>query len=68
MAGMLAGTLVFEEAFPWLARFYDATPLGRFTLPDLLQLPGAAVVGLVTAAACACFVALRYYEKSAGTG
>ena len=68
MVGLLAGTLVFDEAFPWLARFYDATPMGRFTLPELLRLPGGAVTGLVTAAACVCFVALWRYEKSAGTG
>jgi hypothetical protein len=66
MAGLLAGTLVFEEAFPLLARFYDATPMGRSTLPSLLGLPGGAVVGMVTAAACLCFVALRRHEKSAG--
>ena len=68
IAGMLAGSLAFAEAFPWLARFYEATPKGRYTLPDLLGLPGGAVAGIVTLAACACFVALRRYEKSAAAG
>jgi len=41
---------------------------GRFTLPDLLGLPGGVVAGIVTAAACACFVAVSRYEKSATAG
>ena len=63
MAGMLAGTLGFEEAFPWLARLYDATPLGRFTLPDLLHLPTGAVVAVTTATAVGCFVLLWRHER-----
>ena len=63
MAGMLAGTLGFEEAFPWLARLYDATPLGRFTLPDLLRLPTGAVVAVTSATAVGCFILLWRHER-----
>lgn len=68
VVGMLAGSLAFAEAFPWLARFYASTPRGRFTLPDLLGLPGGAVAGIVTVAACACFVTVRRFERRAAAG
>ena len=63
MAGMLAGTLLFGETFRWIAGFYDATPRGRLTLPQLLGLPVGAVVMLVTALALACFGLLEWYER-----
>ena len=37
--GMLAGSFAFAEAYPLLATFYQATPLGPVTLPELLGIP-----------------------------
>lgn len=48
--GMLAGSFAFAEAYPLLAGFYGATPLGPVTIPELLGVPawvaGVAVVAL----------------------
>ena len=63
IVGMLAGTLLFGEIFRWIADFYDATPRGRLTLPQLFGLPEGAVVMLVTAMALACFALLGWYER-----
>jgi uncharacterized membrane protein YedE/YeeE len=65
IAGLFAGSLVFAELFPWLARFYESTARGNFTLPALLHLPEALVVGLITAIALACFAGIRRLERSA---
>lgn len=58
IGGMLAGTLLFGEIYPLIARFYDSTPMGRFTLPTLLHLPESLVVGLVAAMAVGAFALL----------
>lgn len=48
VAGLLAGTLVFAEAFPLLKGFYLSGDLGRLTLPDVFELPyGLVVFGVV---------------------
>lgn len=48
VAGLLAGTLVFAEAFPLLKGFYLSGDLGRLTLPDVFGLPyGLVVFGVV---------------------
>jgi hypothetical protein len=62
IAGMLAGTLLFGETFPWIARFYEATPMGLYTLPELLHLPAPATVALVAGAALAAFRLLKLWE------
>jgi hypothetical protein len=63
IAGMLTGTLLFGELFPWIARFYEATPMGRYTLPQLLHLPEAATVALVAGAALTAFRLLGLWER-----
>lgn len=63
IAGLLAGTLLFGEVFPWIAAFYDATPMGRFTLPQLLHLNDAVTVLLVAAAALGAFHLLGRWER-----
>jgi hypothetical protein len=48
VAGLLAGTLAFAEAFPLLKGFYLSGDLGRLTLPDVFGLPyGLVVFGVV---------------------
>jgi len=48
IAGMLGGTLLFGEVYPLVANLYRATPMGRYTLPQLLHLPEGLVVVLIT--------------------
>jgi len=63
IAGMLAGTLLFGEMFPWIGRFYDATPMGRYTLPQLLHIPEPLAVLLVGAMALTAFALLGRWER-----
>jgi uncharacterized membrane protein YedE/YeeE len=58
-AGMLAGVLLFAEAFPLLAGFYGSTARGAFTLPELLHLPDGVVVGGIVAMALGAFAAVE---------
>ena len=45
---MLLGVLAFAESGPWLGSFYDSTPRGVFTLPDLFGVAeGVAVAGVL---------------------
>jgi uncharacterized membrane protein YedE/YeeE len=68
-AGMLAGVLLFAEAFPLVARFYASTPRGALTLPDTLHVPeGAVVAGIVALALAAFAVAERVEAARAGGG
>jgi len=63
IAGMFAGTLLFGEMFSRLARFYESTPMRRFTLPQLLHLGDAVTVLLVTAMALTVFGLLGRWER-----
>lgn len=63
MLGMLAGVLVFGEAFPVVDRFYNATSMGTITLPDLLHLPYGMVVCMVTIAAVIAFMGAEKIER-----
>jgi len=63
IAGMIAGTVLFGEAFPLLARFYDSTALGVFTLPQLLRLPESVVVALVAGMAGLAFAAIQMARR-----
>jgi len=48
MGGMLAGIVVFNEAFPRLQAFYESTPRGAITLSGVLGLsPGVMVLLMV---------------------
>jgi hypothetical protein len=61
--GMFVGVLGTGLAFPRLQAFYESTPRGSFTLPQLLHLPYGVVVGLVVAMALAGFAAAEWVEK-----
>jgi uncharacterized membrane protein YedE/YeeE len=63
IAGMLAGVLAFDEAFPLLGRFYESTPRGTFTLPMLLHVPAGVVVCGVVAAALGGFALAGRVER-----
>jgi len=64
MAGLVAGVLAFNVAFDRLDQLYASTPLGTFTLPDLLHLPTGLVVALVAGMAVAMFVAAEHLMRS----
>ncbi len=63
LGGLLAGTLLFAEAFGAVRPFYDATARGRFTLDQLLHLPSGVVIVLVVALAAGGFVAAERIER-----
>jgi uncharacterized protein len=68
MGGMLAGILVFDEAFPRLQGFYESTPLGALTLPGVLGVSPGLVVLLVVVIALLGFRLAEWLERrSAGT-
>jgi hypothetical protein len=66
--GMLAGVLIFAEAFPLVANFYASTPRGAFTLPDALHVPEGAVVAGVVAMALGAFAVAERIETARGGG
>ncbi|MDB4949203.1 MAG: protein of unknown function YeeE/YedE [Gemmatimonadetes bacterium] len=63
IGGMLAGVFLFAEAFPSIQRFYDSTPRGPLTLPDLLHLPYGVVVCAVVAMALGGFAGADAVER-----
>ncbi|HEX6749129.1 MAG TPA: YeeE/YedE thiosulfate transporter family protein [Longimicrobium sp.] len=65
VAGMLAGVLVFAEAFPLVQPLYESTPAGVLTFPDLLHLGYGATVALVVAMALGAFAAAERIEARA---
>lgn len=63
VAGMFAGVMGTGLAFPRLQPFYESTPRGSYTLPQLLHLPYGVVVALVVAMALAGFAAAEWVER-----
>lgn len=64
MAGLVVGIIGFNAAFDAWRPFYESTPLGAVTLPELLRLPAGVIVALVTVMAVLMFVAA---ERLLGT-
>ena len=60
---MLAGSFVFAEAYPVLAGFYGATPLGPVTLAELAGVPGWVAGVLVVALAAGGFALAEKIEQ-----
>lgn len=60
LGGMLLGIVLFNEAYPLLATFYDSTPLGQVTLTDLFHVSqGVMVLALVLMAVASFWLAER---------
>ena len=60
LGGMLLGIVLFNEAHPLLATFYDSTPLGQVTLTDLFHVSqGVMVLALVLMAVASFWLAER---------
>jgi uncharacterized protein len=64
LVGVIFGIFVFGEAFPVLKGFYNATPMGRITLPELLRIPYGVVVFLVALMAVGGFAGATWVEKT----
>jgi hypothetical protein len=55
VCGMLAGVLIFNFVFDWIAEFYASTSLGPVTLTDMLGISRGAGVAVIAVAAVAGF-------------
>ena len=63
--GMFAGVLVTGLAFAPLQSFYESTPRGALTLPQLAHLPYGVIVFAIVAIALVGFAAAEFLEKRA---
>jgi uncharacterized protein len=63
LLGMIAGLVVFAECFPLVESFYNATPMGRITLPELFQVPYGLLVFLIVIMAVGAFAGGSWVEK-----
>lgn len=63
IAGLLAGVLLFAEAWPLVGGLYDATPMGTYRLPTLLGLGEAASIAVVCLTAAVLFAASEWFER-----
>jgi uncharacterized protein len=64
LAGIIAGLVIFGEAFSLVKDFYYSTPMGQVTLPELLHLPYGLVVFLVVLMAIGGFAGATWVEKT----
>ena len=60
--GMISGILLFGELFSFVEGFYRSTPMGRATLPDLLQLPFGLTIFLIVLLALIGFAVAEWLE------
>jgi hypothetical protein len=63
--GVAAGVFAFGEAYPAIQGFFNATPMGSVTLPQLLGLRYGLVVFLVVVMALAAFRGAEALERRA---
>lgn len=61
--GGLFGIFVFGESFDWVKDFFNSTPMGRITLPELFGLDHGIVVLAVILIAIAGFTGAEWAEK-----
>ncbi len=65
LAGMMFGIFVFNEAFPLVSSFYNSTPMGQITIPELFGLSHGGVVLLIVVAAIGSFLLAGRLEARA---
>jgi len=63
LLGIIAGIAAFGEMFPLISGFYNATPMGQVTLPQLLNIPYGVVVFAVILMAVGGFAGATRVEK-----
>jgi len=64
LGGIIAGIVVFGEAFPLLKPFFNATAMGPVTIPGLLDLPYGLVVLAVILMAIGGFAGATWVERA----
>jgi hypothetical protein len=64
--GILAGTLVYAEVYPWIKDFVNSNGMGQITLPEVLHLPWGVIVFAVVVIAVAGFSAATVVERRFG--
>lgn len=63
LGGMAFGVFAFGEAFDRVRGFYESTPMGTVTLPDVLHVSYGTVVAAIVAVALACFYGAGLLER-----
>jgi hypothetical protein len=63
LAGIVAGIFIFGESFPLIEDFYESTPMGQVTLPQLTSLPYGLIVLAVVVMAIGAFAAAEWGER-----
>ncbi len=66
VAGMLAGVVVFAEAYPLLRGLYESGSRGSLTLPQAFGISHGAVVFAIAAMAIGAFRIAEWFEQRAG--
>lgn len=61
--GVMFGIFVFGELFPWISDFYNSTPMGRITLPELFNISFGTIVFFVVLIAVGGFIGAEKVEK-----
>lgn len=61
--GVMFGIFVFGELFPWISDFYNSTPMGRVTLPELFNISFGTIVFIVVLIAVGGFIGAEKVEK-----
>jgi rhodanese-related sulfurtransferase len=63
VAGVLAGTLLFAEAYPLVKAVHGLTPMGPLTIPQFFDLPHGVVVFAVVLVAVGGFAGAGWVER-----
>ena len=63
LLGVVAGTVVFAEAYPLVKSIHSVTPLGQTTIPQYFNLPYGVVVFAVVLVAVAGFAGAGWLER-----
>lgn len=66
VGGVLFGIFVFGETVSSIETFFNSSYMGRFTLPELLNLPTGTVVLLIVIGALSLFLGSEYLEQIVG--
>jgi hypothetical protein len=61
--GVMFGIFVFGELFPWISDFFNSTPMGRITLPQLFNISFGTVVFFIVLIAVGGFIGAEKVEK-----
>lgn len=62
--GVLLGVALFNGMFPWIAHFYESTPLGAVRISDALGISPGIVVAIITAIALGGFAVAERIERA----